>query len=605
VRGPWPPVSPLGLSALVLAGALASGAAVAITLASTGPGREPTAALLHGAIVAVPVALGCAALARRPGNRFAVLLVLAGLLWSTVALAESGDAVLYSLGRLLAWGSDAMVLLLLLTFPTGRLRTARERRLMQALIAVVVLGFMSSALYASSYPLPSPYTSCRDGCPGNAFNIVSWDGLEGVVRPVREVLAVLIYGAGVALLAQRSRTSGRLLSVALGPVLAMAAFRTVALVVYFLARRAGVSGDAIDAIGWVYIASLPLIAISFAVGIALRRLHVAGVLRRLGTRMSAHPSTTDLKDALAEALEDPSVHIVYRVPGDDDRWADDTGWPIAAPAADGDVGMVELRSQNGVLGALLYDVGAGPDPALVDALASFAVVVLENLLLVDRLQTSLNDLSASRGRIVAVADASRRAIERDLHDGAQQRLVGLRLKLAVQSDRLVDKAPAESAALQQLGGEVEEAIDTIRELALGIYPSLLAEQGLPEALRSAARRSPLWTSVRAEGIGRFRREVESTVYFACLEAMQNAVKHADGATAVSVVLAMDNGSGDGLAFEVCDDGRGFDQAAVPAGNGLLNVRDRVAAMGGSLRVQSTPQVGTVVAGVLPVRDAPA
>ncbi len=605
MRGPWPPVSPLGLSALILAGALASGAAVAITLAAAAPGREATAVLLHGTVVAVPVALGCAALARRPGDRFALLMVLAGLLWSTTALAESGDAVLYSLGRLLAWGSDAMVLLLLLTFPTGRLRTERERQLMQALLVVVVLGFLSSGLYASGYPLPSPYTSCHEGCPGNAFNIVSWNGLEGIVRPVREVLAVLIYGAGLVLLVQRSRTSGRLLSVALGPVVAMAAFRTAALVVYFVARRAGVSGDAIDAVGWVYIASLPLIAISFAVGIGLRRLHAAGVLRRLGMRLSAHPSTTDLRDALAEALEDPTVRVVYRVLGDDDRWVDDTGWPIAAPAAGGDVGMLELRSQNQVLGALLYDAGAGPDPALVDALASFAVVVLENLLLVDRLQTSLNDLSASRGRIVAVADASRRAIERDLHDGAQQRLVGLRLKLAVQSDRLVDKAPAESAALRQLGEEVEEAIDNIRELALGIYPSLLAERGLPEALRSAARRSPLWTSVRAEGIGRFRRDVESTVYFSCLEAMQNAVKHADGATEVSVVLTLDNGGDDGLAFEVCDDGRGFDQAAVPAGNGLLNVRDRVAAMGGSLRVRSTPQVGTVVAGVLPVRDEPA
>jgi signal transduction histidine kinase len=588
----------------MLAGALAAGAAVAITLTSAAPDRAPAAALLHGAVVVVPVALGCAALARRPEDRFALLMVLAGLLWSTAALAESDDAVLYSLGRLLAWGSDAMVLLLLLTFPTGRLRTARERQLIQALLVVVVVGFLSSGLYASDYPLPSPYTSCREACPDNAFNIVSWDGLDDVVRVVREVLAVLIYGAGVALLVQRSRMFGRLLSLALRPVVAMAVFRTGALVVYFVGRAAGVTGGAIDAIGWLYMASLPLIAISFTVGITLRRLRAAGVLRRLGTRMSAHPSTTDLKDALAEALEDPTVRVVYRVPGDDDRWADETGWPIAAPAYGGDVGMVELRSQDRVLGALLYDVGAGPDPALVNALASFAVVVMENLLLVDRLQASLDELSASRGRIVAVADASRRAIERDLHDGAQQRLVGLRLKLAVQSGRLADTAPAESAALQQLGDEVEEAIDNIRELALGIYPSLLAEQGLPEALRSAARRSPLWTSVRADGIGRFRREVESTVYFACLEAMQNAVKHADGATEVSVVLSLNNGAGDGLAFEVYDDGRGFDQAAVLAGNGLLNVRDRVAALGGSLRVQSTPQVGTVVAGVLPVRGRP-
>jgi signal transduction histidine kinase len=346
------------------------------------------------------------------------------------------------------------------------------------------------------------------------------------------------------------------------------------------------------------VATLPLVAISFAAGIGLRRFHVAGVLRRLGVRLSARPSTTDLTSAMAEALEDPSVRIVYRVPGEDGRWADATGWPVMAPAPDGETGVVELRSQDRVLGALLYDVTAGPDPALLDAMAAYAVVVLENLWLVEQLQASLRELSASRGRIVAVADASRHAIERDLHDGAQQRLVGLRLALGLQSDRLRSGAPAEAAVLQQLGAEVEEAIDHIRELALGIYPSLLAERGLPDALRSAARRSSVWTSVDADGVGRYRREVESTVYFACLEAMQNAAKHAEGATEVAVALS----TRDGLAFEVRDDGRGFDQAAVPPGTGLLNVRDRITALGGSVRIESQPGTGTLVAGVLPVRE---
>jgi signal transduction histidine kinase len=262
------------------------------------------------------------------------------------------------------------------------------------------------------------------------------------------------------------------------------------------------------------------------------------------------------------------------------------------------MGVIELRSQDRVLGALMYDVAAGPDPALLDATAVYAVVVLENLWLVEQLQSSLRELSASRVRIVAVADASRHEIERDLHDGAQQRLVGLRLKLAMQTERLRRGEPAEEAVLQQLGDEVEEAIDHIREVALGIYPSLLAERGLPDALRSVARRSPVATSVRADGVGRYRRDVESTVYFACLEAMQNAAKHADGATEVSVALSSEGG----LSFEVRDDGRGFDQAAVPPGTGLLNVRDRVMALGGSVRIESTPQTGTRVAGVLPVRD---
>jgi signal transduction histidine kinase len=548
--------------------------------------------------VAVPVALGCAQLARRPDDRFGLLLVLTGLLWSTTALAESPDAVLYSAGRVLAWLSDLMVIVLLLTFPSGRLRTGAERRLFRALLALFALGYLPTALLFDQYPLPTPYTTCTEGCPGNAFAIVSWPVVDEVLRPLREVATVVLYGAVLAVLVRRSRTSGRLLTVARGPVLLMAAFRTVALAVYFAARHARVTGDALETIGWVYVATLPMVAISFATGIGLRRLHVAGVLQRLGDRLSAHPTVTDLTAAVAEALEDPSVEIVYRIPGDQVRWADATGWPVVAPAAQGDMGVIELRSQDRVLGALMYDVAAGPDAALLDATAIYAVVVLENLWLVEQLQSSLRELSASRVRIVAVADASRHEIERDLHDGAQQRLVALRVKLAMQTERLQRGEPAEEAVLQQLGDEVEEAIDHIREVALGIYPALLAERGLPDALRSAARRGPVATSVRAAGIGRYRRDVESTVYFACLEAMQNAAKHADGATQVSVALSTEGG----LSFEVRDDGCGFDQAAVPPGTGLLNVRDRVMALGGSVRIESTPQSGTRVAGVLPVRD---
>jgi signal transduction histidine kinase len=598
VRGSWPTVSSARLSALVGAGVAATIGSVVVAVVAAPPEREAVAGLLHGAVVAVPVALGSAELARRPDDRFGLLLVVTGLLWSTTALAESPNAVLYSAGRVLAWLSDLMVIVLLLTFPSGRLRTGAERRLLRALLVLFALGYLPTAVLLDQYPLPTPYTTCTEGCPGNAFAIVSWEVVDDVLRPMREVATVVLYGAVLAVIVRRSRTSGRLLTLALGPVLLMAAFRTVALAVYLTARHANVTGDVIKTIGWVYVATLPMVAISFAAGIALRRFHVAGVLRRLGDRLSAHPTVTDLTAAVAEALEDPSVEIVYRVPGDQARWADATGWPVVAPAADGDMGVIELRSQDRVLGALMYDVAAGPDAALLDATAVYAVVVLENLWLVEQLQSSLRELSASRVRIVAVADASRHEIERDLHDGAQQRLVALRLKLAMQTERLRRGEPAEEAVLQQLGDEVEEAIDHIREVALGIYPSLLAERGLPDALRSAARRSPVATSVRAAGVGRYRRDVESTVYFACLEAMQNAAKHADGATEVSVALSAEGG----LSFEVRDDGRGFDQAAVPPGTGLLNVRDRVMALGGSVWIESTPQTGTRVAGVLPVRD---
>jgi signal transduction histidine kinase len=596
--GSPPAVSPGGLSALITAGVVASVAAVVVAVLAAPDGRELPAGLLHGALVIVPVALGCAELVRRPDDRFALLLVVTGLLWSTTALAESGDPGLYSAGRVLAWCADLMVVLLLLTFPSGRLRTPRERWLFKALLVVLAVGFLPTALLVEGYPLPAPYTTCTHGCPDNAFNLVSWHLVDDVVRTLRELAVAALYGAVLALLIGRRRTSGRLLALALAPVLVMAALRAVAFVVYTVGRRSDAVPGVVEALGWIYVATLPLLAISFAAGIALRRYQAAGVLRRLGGRLSAQPSATELTATISEALEDPGVQIVYRVPGEEERWADATGWPVVSPAADGNTGVVHLRSQERVLGVLLYDVTMDPDPALLGAVAGYAVVVLENIWLVEQLQASVRDLSASRGRIVAVADESRREIERDLHDGAQQRLVGLRLKLSMQSDRLRPGAPAEAAALEQLGDEVEEAIDHIRELALGIYPSLLADRGLPDALRSAARRSPVPASVRADGVGRYRHDVESTVYFACLEALQNAAKHAEGATEVVIALSAEQG----LAFEVRDDGRGFDQAAVAPGTGLLNVRDRVMALGGSIRIESSPQTGTLVRGVLPLHE---
>ena len=198
--------------------------------------------------------------------------------------------------------------------------------------------------------------------------------------------------------------------------------------------------------------------------------------------------------------------------------------------------------------------------------------------------------------MVAVADRERRRIERDLHDGAQQRLVGLRIQLELAAQRLRRVMPRESEALLELGGSVEETIDEVRSIARGVYPAVLAEQGLEEALRSAARRSPMAAGVSASGVRRWPPEIETTVYFACVEALQNAIKHAGGATGIAIVLE----GGDGrLRFEVRDDGPGFvdGNGNGPRGAGLVNMRDRVGALGGDLAIVSSPGQGTRVIGI--------
>jgi signal transduction histidine kinase len=215
------------------------------------------------------------------------------------------------------------------------------------------------------------------------------------------------------------------------------------------------------------------------------------------------------------------------------------------------------------------------------------------------LRASLRELEQSRARVVAAADRERRRIERDLHDGAQQRLVALRIKLELADELMENDSAHAHQLMREAESEIEEALEEVRSLARGIYPSLLAHLGLAEALRSAALRSPVPTNISSDGVTRYPPEVESAVYFSCLEALQNAAKHARGATAVSVSLS----SNGGLHFEVRDDGEGFDQAKAVFGQGLMNIRDRLAAIGGHLAVSSKDGRGTVVSGTVPSRTA--
>jgi signal transduction histidine kinase len=246
------------------------------------------------------------------------------------------------------------------------------------------------------------------------------------------------------------------------------------------------------------------------------------------------------------------------------------------------------------------------DERVLAELARQVGLALHNVRLDSALQASLDELrqkaeelQASRARIVAAADAERRRIERDLHDGAQQRLVALAVKLGL-ARRLVDADLEQTRGmLDELREELKDAVDELRNLAHGIYPPLLMDQGLAAALGSAARRATIPTRVEAGPLGRYPSEVEAAAYFCCLEALQNAMKHAGTAATVVVRVWEEAGA---LRFAVADDGAGFDPAAKATGTGFVNMRDRLGAIGGSLRVESSPGAGTSILGVLPLTE---
>jgi signal transduction histidine kinase len=585
-------------AALAVAGALLCAGVVVVTVAGAPHGERLTPAVVFGLLVAAPMAVGLVTWNLHPDDRFARLLIAAGAAFSLTALSQAGDNALYSIGRVAGWFVVPLLLYLMLAFPSGRLTVRRERRLMVAVWALLATLYLPTALFAAHFPEPSPWAVCGADCPPNAFSLVHADlsAVLGPVRVVREILVVLAVLAVAASLAHRMRRSGPMLRRAIAPVLVVAIVQVVVFVAYQWSRRGGSVGPTVDILGWLWLLSLPAVAVSFAAGLLNRRVRMAGALQDLTLRLRAPASPGELRDRLAEALEDPSVRVTYWLDGQPGRWVDESGWPARAPGPGPGAGVTEVNVDGRRLAAVVHDPALAPDTALIAVAATYGLMVLENTHLINELRTSLDRLSESESRSAAAARHERERIERDLHDGAQQRLVALRMNLALLAERLNGDSPDRAGELAALGVQVEQTIDDVRSLAHEPYPEMLARVGLAEALRSAATGAPVPTRVVGHEIGRFEPAVETTAYFSCLEAVQNAVKHAHGASQITIILSVD----DALRFEVRDDGVGFPREGPGHGAGLANITERVAAVGGELTIDSAPGRGTSVVGVIPI-----
>ena len=556
-----------------------------VTATGTASGDVPLEVTARVLMVGLPIGVGLYAWTQPASARFGRIVILTGFVYFLATLSSSANEVVYSVGRIAGWAAELCITYLVLSFPTGRLTGRPDRVIMRLAVALIVLLYLPTALLADGYPTPSQWASCIEDCPGNAFQVVASEPafVETWLRPLREVITVALFVAATARLATRMSSSSPLLRRAIVPALAVAAARLATYAVALVLRAIDPDGTLATASATLVAVFFPLITLAFLAGLLRWRLYVGASLGRLANSGDLHTSPQALSRGLAAAFRDPELQVLEPYPD--------------APPGPGRA-LTPIREDGRPVAAVSHDEALRDERAFVDTVTTLAHTMLEHRRLTARTAALLREVEESRARIAATADEERRRLERDLHDGAQQRLVALRMRLGLASELLARDHASGAELVRQLGPEAEAALEEMRSLARGVYPAPLADHGVAEALRAVARRSPLPVAVIAERGRRYPETIEAAAYFCCLEALQNAAKHAGGAARVTVRVAEHDGC---LQLEVTDDGIGFDPARTARGAGLTNVEDRARAMGGDAVVESRAGTGTRLVVRLPLR----
>jgi signal transduction histidine kinase len=505
----------------------------------------------------------------------------------------------HTIGRLATWLIFPCVVYLLLACPHARIEKGLDRAIFVAVVGVTVVLFFGTAPFVQAFPPKTLWSTCTSACPQNALFVLGHQPafLTEVIF-VREWLIELLWLGLFYSMFRRFRTASRLQRQVMGPAFIAGTLLGLAHYAHITFRQLGAPADTVIALSSVWTFCIVAVCAGFLFGLVWRRMQLAGELARLGVALRASDDRAHLRDALATALGDSTTQLLFRDPRSGD-WHDARGRAVDCPPAlppDRAVTVIDTTSGRQDV-ALVHDVALLDDQELLDGVSDVVLAGLRHERLTADLGRAMSDLEDSRRRIAEAADQERARIERDLHDGAQQRLVALRIRLGIAEELLATDPGAGVHELHELGFEAERALDELRSLAHGVYPSLLTDRGLPEALRSVAAQAPLPVHVAAASITRYPIEIESAVYFTCAEALQNAVKHAGGATGVWIKLGQTPSR---LHFEVRDDGPGF-TLGDHDGRGLRNMHDRIEALGGDLTID--PSLGAARAAT--VRAGPA
>jgi signal transduction histidine kinase len=565
----------LALIGLALASVAAGVVLVALVLGSDHEEDRGTIAALGLVIGWSFAAAGLVAWWRRPDNRTGPLMVAAAFAWFGAGLNVADDDVLHTIGLALDALFPVLVGHLLLAFPTGRLQARAER-------LVIGTGYVAATLLQIPSLLFEEQPT--DG-PRNLLVITEDQALSDLLDIVQYAVVVVIIATSVVIQWRRWGASTPPQRRAIAPVWWTGC---LAFVLIAVAGGADVLGATSDVLDWLALLALSAVPFGFLAGLLRSRVAQADRLAGLMAQVGQAPGPDAIRGALADALGDPSVALAYWLP-EPQRFVDADGRPVDLP--DGEWTPVELQGRR--IAAIRHDRSLADEPQLVRAAGAAAALALENARLAAELRARIEELRASRARIVSAGDTERRRLERNLHDGAQARMVGLAAKLGLARRRAADDA-ALATLLEESRVELMASLDELRAVARGLHPAVLTDRGLDAAVRALAFRSPVPVEVEDTIPNDLPAPVATALYYVIAEALTNVAKYAEASRATVAVRR----EGDEAVAEVADDGVGGADAA--AGSGLQGLGDRVAALDGRLELESPAGGGTRVRARVPI-----
>jgi len=516
---------------------------------------------------------------RRPESRFGILMVVAGATWFLATLTSANLAVPYTIGLVFDLVPAVAFLHVVLAFPNGRLEGPFERSL-------VAVG------YATALGVHTIGMTLGGFGPDNLAELASRGTASHRLENVQLVVISALCLAGVVLLALRRREAGRPLRRSLARLVDSFALALVMLAFLFLSAVFGLASgetsfETIRRVTFFFVGLAPLV---FLVGLLQARLARSAV-GDLIVELRTDPAPTDLRDALSRAVRDPSLTLAYWLP-EFQTYAGVDGRPVEPGADDTGRAMTLIDRDGEPVAALLHDPSLEDEPELLAAATAGAGIALENARLQVELRARLEELRGSRARMVDVADKERQRLERNLHDGAQQRLIALSLELSLLGGELDGDKHAQER-LTRARHEIAASLAELREIARGIHPAVVSGHGLGVALEQLAALAPLPVKLSVETEGRLPEAVEVAAYYLVSESLANVGKYADASFAT---VAVRRGA-DGVIIEVTDDGVGG--ADTERGTGLRGIADRLEALDGTLRAWSPAGGGTRIRGEIP------